>query len=141
MSDAALTGLLTLLGAVVGGLSSFAAVWIQSRKQDRRERLRHAAELALADYNFRAKHTDTMAMSVFLAYQVNLMDLIERDKLTPETFRALSADHDELIDTVLAMVKERDAKAKAKKTATDRAYRILTRLPLMNSTPAAFTVR
>jgi hypothetical protein len=141
MSDAALTGLLTLLGAVVCGLSSFAAVWIQSRKQDRRERLRHAAELALADYNFRAKHTDTMAMSVFLAYQVNLMDLIERDKLTPETFRALSADHDELIDTVLAMVKERDAKAKAKKTATDRAYRILTRLPLVNSTPAAFTVR
>ncbi len=60
-------------------------------------------------------------MSVFLSYQAKLMDLIERNKLTPETFRALSAEHDELLDMVLAMVKERDAKAKAKKTATDRA--------------------
>jgi len=36
-------------------------------------------------------------MSVFIAYQVKLMDLIERDKFTPETFRALSGIQDELL--------------------------------------------
>jgi hypothetical protein len=43
-------------------------------------------------------------MSVFIAYQVKLMDLIERDKLT---FRALSAEQDELLEIVSAMSKER----------------------------------
>ena len=82
---------------------------------ERRALLRHAAELAQADYELRVEKappgTQFPPISVFLAYEVKLLRLIEEGNLTPASFRRLSAEHDKLLDTAFTMAAERGARS------------------------------
>ena len=114
------TGAFGLLGALIGAGASIAAIWIQSRTQDRRERLRHAAELAFEDYKLRTEQIKNIGgtmppMSLFIAYQVELLDLIEQGKFTPGTFKALSVKHDRMLDALGELVADRNRRDKGSK--------------------------
>jgi hypothetical protein len=112
-----------LIGAVIGAAASIAVVWIQTSKQDRRAALTQAAELALADYKTRMENapqgTRFPPASIFIAYQWEVMKLIERGKFTPEAYKALSHRYDKLYDAAFELRDERAAKLKAEREAKD----------------------
>jgi hypothetical protein len=100
-----------LVGALIGAASSVLTVWIQAKTQDRRAALAQAAELALADYKLRMENAPAGAAfgpaSIFIAYQVEVMKLIENGEFTPEAFRALSDKFDALDNAAKEMAEER----------------------------------
>jgi hypothetical protein len=106
-----LSGAFGLIGALIGAAASVLTVYFQTKLQDQRALLRHAAELARADYKLRVERappgTQFPPVSVFLAYEVKLLNLIEKGKLNPASFRRLSAEQDKLLDTAFAMAAER----------------------------------
>jgi len=90
-----LSGAFALIGALIGTAGSVMIIYFQTKIQDRRALLRHAAEMAQADYRLRMEQappgTKFPPISVFLAYEVKLLKLIEESRLTPSSFRRLSA--------------------------------------------------
>jgi hypothetical protein len=110
-----IAGAFGLIGALIGAAASVMTVYFQTKIQDRRALLRHAAELAQADYELRVEKappgTQFPPISVFLAYEVKLLRLIEEGNRTPASFRRLSAEHDKLLDTAFTMAAERGARS------------------------------
>jgi hypothetical protein len=106
-----LSGAFALIGALIGAGASVMTVYFQTKIQDRRALLRHAAEMAQADYKLRMEQappgTKFPPISVFLAYEVKLLNLIEEGRLTPTSFRRLSAEQDKLYDAAFAVAAER----------------------------------
>ena len=106
-----LSGAFGLIGALIGTAGSVTIIYFQTKIQDRRALLRHAAEMVQADYRLRMEQappgTKFPPISVFLAYEVKLLKLIEEGRLTPNSFRRLSAQQDKLYDTAFAMAAER----------------------------------
>ena len=114
MSEAYLpwmSGAFALIGALIGAAGTTLTVYFQNKVQDRRDLLRHAADLARADYEFRVENappgTQFLPLSVFLAYEVKLLRLLEKGKLTPASYRRLSAEHDKLLDAAIAVAADR----------------------------------
>src|SRR5512143_3389270 len=103
-----ITGAFGLIGALIGAGASVLTIYYQLRIQDRRALLRQAVELAQANYRDRAEHaapgTTMPPIAVFIAYEVRL---IEKGRLTPASFRRLSAEHDELLNTAFDMAAAR----------------------------------
>ena len=95
-----ITGAFGLLGALIGAGASVLTIYFQLKIQDRRALLRQATELAQSDYRYRVEHappgTPFPPIAVFIAYEVRLLKLMEKGRLTPAAFRRLSAEHDEL---------------------------------------------
>ena len=93
-----------LVGALIGALASIITIWIQSRTQDRRERLRHAAELALEDYKLQLELANKSGKSVsippvviFLHYHSELMELMEKGKVNPENLKKLAERNEQIM--------------------------------------------
>jgi len=111
-----ITGAFGLIGALIGAGASFGAIYIQSWIQDRRAAVRLAAELALEDYKLRMQAappgTPFPPATVFIDYQVKIMKLIERGKLTPETLKDLSLEHDKFFDAIKELKAARTAAGK-----------------------------
>jgi predicted nucleotidyltransferase len=81
MSDA----VMTLLGVIIGALITAVPVYLQSKRQERREALRLAAEAGLKDYESRvAKDIPSSSPIIFVWLYIRLMKLIEEDALTDE---------------------------------------------------------
>jgi hypothetical protein len=100
--DAALAA---LLGAAIGTAGSFGAMWIQQLHQSRRERLKLAADLGLADYKqeveFASKRqavTRLPPMSAFVLYHAEFLDELANGEITPETIQRLSAKQKKLME-------------------------------------------
>ena len=108
-----ITGAFGLIGALIGAGASVLTIYYQLRIQDRRALLRQAVELAQADYRYRAEHagpgTTMPPIAVFIAYEVRRLKLMEKGRLTPASFRRLSAEHDELLNTAFDMAAARVA--------------------------------
>jgi hypothetical protein len=85
--------LLVIIGAIVGSLSSIATVYVQGRLQNRRERTRLAVETAIQDQKHMTEHANVgekiYPLSVWVFYHWQLIDLIARNKLTPNSMRKL----------------------------------------------------
>ena len=114
-------GAFGLIGAMIGGVIAAAAslggIVIQSKIQDRRAAVRLAADLALHDYKLRREASPRSTFppaSVFVAYEVQIMKLIERGKLTPESYKSVSRKYDKLQEAAYDLAAERFAEAKAK---------------------------
>ena len=111
-----ITGAFGLLGALIGAGASVLTIYFQLKIQDRRALLRQATELAQSDYRYRVEHaplgTPFPPIAVFIAYEVRLLKLMEKGRLTPATFRRLSAEHDELQNTAFDMAATRAAAAR-----------------------------
>jgi hypothetical protein len=86
-----------LAGAIIGSLSSIAAILIQARYTDRRERMRQAALLAMENYKIMIAHgagTNIMPFSSFLHHHMAIWEAIEQNDLTPERLKQIAAkDH------------------------------------------------
>jgi hypothetical protein len=85
-----ITGAFGLIGALIGAGASVLTIYYQLRIQDRRALLRQA-------------------IAVFVAYEVRRLKLMEKGRLTPASFRRLSAEHDELLNTAFDMAAARAA--------------------------------
>jgi hypothetical protein len=116
-----ISGAFGLIGAVIGGVigaaASFGGIFIQSKIQDRRAAVRLAARLALDDYKLRRETSPRSTFppaSVFVAYEVQIMKLIEKGKLTPAAYKSVSRKYDKLQEAAYELAAERLAEAKAK---------------------------
>lgn len=95
------------VGALIGALASIITMLIQAKTQDRRERLRHAADLALEDYKLQLELANKSGKSVsippvvlFLHYHIELMELMEKGKVTPASLQKLAESNTEIHDAI-----------------------------------------
>jgi hypothetical protein len=103
-------------GGLIVGLFSVLTILIQARSQERRDRLRQAAFLALEDYKLRpplieAVGAERPPLVASLDYYVGLVAAMERGELGPQTLRKLSQRHDETMEVLRLMSRERAEKA------------------------------
>jgi len=99
--DAALAA---LLGAAIGAAGSVAGLWIQQRHQTRRERLKVAADLGLADYNAqlelarkRQEPSRLPPMSAYVMYHAEFLDALTKGEVTPTIIQRLQKRQEELM--------------------------------------------
>jgi hypothetical protein len=92
MEMAALVPLLSgFAGAVIGAGTSVLTVMLQTRKDDRREKVRLAVEIAKIDHQFAidmvkmtGRPANVMPLPIYIAYYTDLLTAIGEDSLTPE---------------------------------------------------------
>lgn len=103
-----------LVGAVIGAVASIVTVWVQAKTQDRREKIRHAAELALEDYKLQldlarksGKQVSIPPVVLFLHYHLGLMDLMENGKLNSDTIKELAEQNIKFSDVIKELNQER----------------------------------
>lgn len=72
-----------LLGTALGAVGALGSAWIQQRHQTRRERLKTAADLGLADFNHQIKQLPEgsagLPLSVFVAYHLDVLDALANE--------------------------------------------------------------
>jgi hypothetical protein len=90
-----------LVGAIIGSLSSIATIIIQSHFQHKRELTKIATDAAITNFQLLLDHAqkekkaaEIPPLSLFISYQVEFMKLIDKGKLTPETYKKLSDEFD-----------------------------------------------
>ena len=86
--------LYTLLGVVVGAGASFAGTYFQQRQQNRRDRLRIAADLGMQDFKedltlARARPIGGLVapLESYVIYHAKMLDAIEAGDVTPATIQ------------------------------------------------------
>jgi hypothetical protein len=80
-----------LIGAVIGALSSVLTLVVQNVYQNRRESTRLLFETAYKDYELRIQQLpeNRAAFPVILAYHQQMMNLIDKGKLTPASMKVV----------------------------------------------------
>ena len=111
-----MTGASGLVGALIGALASIITIWVQSNIHDRRERLRHAADLALEDYKIQldladksGQYVELQPIVLYLHYHLRLIELMEKGKLTPKTLREVTDDNVKIKNVIVELNKERES--------------------------------
>lgn len=106
MSPEMLSLIAGLVGAVVGAGASILTVVVQSRIQDRRERVRQSVDLALEDYKIQLELANKFGhkggkippVTLFVDYHLRLVKHLEAGDLTPEAFAKVIADNRKLLE-------------------------------------------
>lgn len=100
--DAALAA---LLGAAIGAAGSFGVMWIQQRHQNRRERLKLAADLGLAEYNRQLElaknNREPMRfppISAYVMHHAEFLDALANGEITPEIIQRLQNKQEQLME-------------------------------------------
>jgi hypothetical protein len=108
-----------LIGALIGATASIATIIVQSRLQDKRERIKMATQMAMDDVKTNveiALKSGRKAVIpppiVYLHYNIKLMELIESDKLDSNTLRIITEENRKLIDSLKLLNKEREEQLK-----------------------------
>ncbi|NKB24399.1 MAG: hypothetical protein GKR87_08505 [Kiritimatiellae bacterium] len=101
-----------LIGALIGGAVSIITIVVQTRSQNKRDRMRMVTELALEDYR---QHLDLALKTnnlggfpplvTYLHYHLEIMELAENGNLTPDELRRVSAKNKRLCDSLKAQTK------------------------------------
>lgn len=96
-----------LIGAAIGVLGSLGGTWIQQRHQTRRDRLKLAADLGLADYKQKLELARTQVgsssvppISVFVAYHAEVLDAIADGALDAERVSSIDSRQKEILHAV-----------------------------------------
>jgi hypothetical protein len=90
-------------GAAIGAASSFGAAWLQQRHQTRRERLKLATELAIADWkDFREATVKRgggalLPIAVYIAYHVEMLEAMDTGTYDAEKIAGLEKRQAELV--------------------------------------------
>ncbi|MBI4299736.1 MAG: hypothetical protein HY677_01270 [Chloroflexi bacterium] len=100
-----------LIGAALGSLTSIGTLVVQNVFQNRRESKRLMFETAYKDYELRflhaAENTPKIAsFPVILAYHQKMIDLIEKDKLTPDSAAQILAAQVEMGEALQKAVQD-----------------------------------
>lgn len=123
--------LAALGGALIGAAASITAIIVQSRISDRRQRMQAVMATALEHYKNKqelAKHTGQawvdLPLVTYVHYHSELLKLLERGELTPDTLEELERANVELVvriaemeNTVRARASTALAEAKEKRAA------------------------
>ena len=98
-----------LAGALIGSFSSLGAIFVQAKVGERRERIRQAAELAMAEYRAQldnaAAGTGVYPFSTFLHHHLAIQKAIDEDDLTADRLRKIAADDEKIVGAVIEMDK------------------------------------
>lgn len=95
-----------LLGALIGVFGTVVATFVQQRSQTRRERLKMAADLGLADFNFfleqaRSRGGEFMPpLSMYVAYHLEVLDALDAGKFNPATINSIEERQKRLADAL-----------------------------------------
>ncbi|HUN54062.1 MAG TPA: hypothetical protein VMU29_02785 [Smithella sp.] len=111
-----------LIGALIGATASIVTIIVQSRLQDKRERIKMAAQIAMDDVKTNVeialKSGRKAAIPppiVYLHYNIKLMELLENNKLDSHTLRVITEENRKLIDSLKLLNKEREEQLKTQK--------------------------
>lgn len=109
-------------GALIGALASIVTIIVQSRSQNKRERIRMAAQMAIEELKMSieiasksGKRAFISSPTVYLHYHMKLMELIENDSLDPDTLRLLTEENREIIESLKSLNSEREEELKVEK--------------------------
>ena len=92
-----------LLGALIGAAASVITIMIQQRYQNKRDLIKIASDLALADYNRRCEAIAERGggkippISAFVHYHAQVIEHMADGTFTPEVINALSDENDRII--------------------------------------------
>ena len=105
-----------LLGAAIGTVGSLGGVWIQQHHQSRRERIKVAADLGLADYNGqvellkgKSENFRLPPMSAYVMFHAEFLDALSKGEITPEVIQRLNKKQEDLMEHYYDYKKGRDA--------------------------------
>lgn len=105
--DAAMAGLIgAALGAMLGAGAALGSAWMQQSGQSKRERLKAAADLGLAEYAHRVKEVERLgegsvvALSVYVAYHAEVLDSLARGSFDPEAVAAIDKRQIALVQAI-----------------------------------------
>lgn len=94
-----------LLGAAIGTVGSFGALWLQLRHQNKRERVKLAADLGLADHNSAIENSrqqqgrfEIAPLSAYVMYHAEFLDALEKNEVTPEVLQRLLVRQQQLME-------------------------------------------
>lgn len=94
-----------LVGALIGSISSIATIVIQAKVKDRRDRMQQVTTMAMEHFKIALDNahksrsgTDVLPPSVFAAYYLGFLKLMEADNLNESTFAKLSKDNGALAE-------------------------------------------
>jgi len=111
-----------LIGALIGATASIVTIIVQSRLQDKRERIRMATQMAMDDIKTNVeialksgKRASIPPPIVYLHYNIKLMELLEDNKLDSNTLRVITEENRKLIDSLKLLNKEREEQLRAQK--------------------------
>jgi hypothetical protein len=113
-----------LVGALIGSLSSIVTLLIQSHYQTKREMKKLAIEVALKDFIFRAENQSELIqvqpVALLINYYDRIIDLVNKEQLTPERLRELMYQNAKLGDMLQKVANDWDsAKGKPRSAAKD----------------------
>lgn len=91
-----------LLGAAIGAVASLGGAWIQQRHQTRRERLKLAADLGLADHArdyamIKDRRAVMPPVSAYIAYHAEFLDALAKGPITAAQVHQMNERQDELL--------------------------------------------
>ena len=90
-------------GALVGAASSITTMWIQARINDRRERMRQAATLAMEEFKIHvgiatASGMSVQPLSIYLYHQTLVMKALDDDDYTPKRISEIADEVSKLVE-------------------------------------------
>ena len=92
-----------LLGALIGAAASVITIIIQQRYQNKRELIKIASDLALADYMRRCEVIAGNGggrmppISAFVHYHAQVIERMAAGTFTPEVIKGLSEEHERIL--------------------------------------------
>ena len=111
-----------LIGALIGATASIVTIIVQSRLQDKRERIKMATQIAMDDVKSKVeiaiksgRKVEIPPPIVYLHYNIKLMELLENNKLDSHTLRVITEENRKLIDSLKLLNKEREEQLKTQK--------------------------
>ena len=111
-----------LIGALIGATASIVTIIVQSRLQDKRERIKMATQIAMDDVKSKVeiaiksgRKAEIPPPIVYLHYNIKLMELLENNKLDSHTLRVITEENRKLIDSLKLLNKEREEQLKTQK--------------------------
>jgi hypothetical protein len=111
-----------LIGTLIGATASIVTIIVQSRIQEKRERIKMATQMAMDDIKTNVeialksgKRAIIPPPIVYLHYNIKLMELLENNKLDSDTLRVITEENRKLIDALKLLNKEREEQLIAQK--------------------------
>jgi hypothetical protein len=105
MDASIISALAALGGALIGSASSVATIVVQAKLNDRRERVRQAAMLAVEEIKLRVPHSQGKSffpIGVYVHYQFEILQALEKGDLTAERLREIANENFMLASTMTA---------------------------------------
>jgi hypothetical protein len=94
-----------LLGVAVTSAASIVTLWTRERSERRRERIRLAVQAGIEDHKqamemakLHDSVTEVAPLSGFIHYHAHVLDLLERNQMTPDNLRTLAAEQERLYE-------------------------------------------